>query len=80
MFGIETQREFADLLGYEQATISRFESGLRLSAEAIERIRTLALSRGIEWDDKWLFETPDIPDEDGSTPRRRSKGTGAVAA
>lgn len=59
VFGISSQQEFASLLGYEQATVSRFESGARrLSIDCQERIRTLARSRGIKWDNNWFFEVP----------------------
>lgn len=77
VFGIKTQAAFAELLGYEQATISRFETGLRLSAEAQERIRALARARGIAWDNNWFWS---VPDDSGGAPRSRPRlATRAVA-
>lgn len=58
VFGIRTQREFAEALGYEQATISRFESGLQFSSEAQKRIRDLAAARCVSWDNNWFFAVP----------------------
>lgn len=60
VFGIQTQREFASLLQYEQATISRFENGVPFSSEAQRRIRTLAQLRKIDWDNNWFFEVPPV--------------------
>jgi transcriptional regulator with XRE-family HTH domain len=58
VFGIQTQEEFASLLDYEQATISRFENGVPFSSEAQRRIRMLAEMRKIDWDNNWFFEVP----------------------
>jgi transcriptional regulator with XRE-family HTH domain len=58
VFGFATQAEFAQALGYEQATISRFERGMPFSSEAQKRIRELAQRRGIKWDNNWFFEAP----------------------
>ncbi|MFZ4807511.1 MAG: hypothetical protein ACOYLQ_09660 [Hyphomicrobiaceae bacterium] len=58
VFGFRTQQEFADALGYEQATVSRFENGHPFSAEAQRRIRCFAQSRGVNWDNNWFFEVP----------------------
>ena len=59
VFGVKTQDEFAQLLGYQQATISRFETGEQpLSTKAQERIRQLARRKRIEWDNNWFFEVP----------------------
>lgn len=58
IFRFGTQREFAEALGYEQATISRFESGLAFSSVAQLRIRKLAAERGIRWNNNWFFEVP----------------------
>lgn len=58
IFGFRTQQEFADALGYEQATISRWESGeIEMSRKAMDRIRDLAAQRGIRWDNNWFFVT-----------------------
>ena len=59
VFAVGTQHEFADMLGYEQAHISRFENGLPISRVAQDRIRELAKARDIEWDNNWFFEVPD---------------------
>ena len=59
VFGIETQTEFARLLGYEQPQMSRFENGAPFSSEAQSRIRRLATERGIDWDNNWFFEVPE---------------------
>lgn len=58
VFAVRTQHEFADLLGYEQPTISRFENGLPFSAEAQKRIRDLASKRKVRWDNNWFFDVP----------------------
>ena len=59
VFGIKTQKAFAELLGFEQATISRFECGTRpLTREAQDRIRAAAKKRRIKWDNNWFFEVP----------------------
>lgn len=59
VFNVETQEEFARLLGYRQATISRFETGeQKLSTKAQERIRKLALKKRLPWDNNWFFEVP----------------------
>jgi len=59
IFCVRTQSQFAELLGYTQETISKFETGSeRLSAEAQERIRNLAQAKKIAWDNNWFFEIP----------------------
>jgi transcriptional regulator with XRE-family HTH domain len=59
VFGVKTQKAFGELLGYDQATISRFESGARrLNVEAQHRIRAAAKKRRINWNDTWFFEAP----------------------
>jgi len=72
VFGIRTQSEFADLLGYEQATVSRFENGMPFSSGAMKRIRELAAKRAIKWDNNWFFEAP--------KPSRPCRRTGKSAA
>jgi transcriptional regulator with XRE-family HTH domain len=59
VFGVETQREWAKMLGYRQPTISRYETGQPLSSKAQDRIRRLARKRRIEWDNNWFFEIPE---------------------
>lgn len=61
VFGELTQSAFGALLGYSQAHIHRWESGEKISREGQERIRALARTRGIDWDDKWFFEVPEDP-------------------
>jgi len=60
VFGVPTQTEFGKMLGYTQATISRFETGCaRFSLEAMGKIRKLADDRGIDLDHRWFFEVPE---------------------
>lgn len=49
------------MIDYEQATISRFESGMPFSASAQRRIRDLAAKKGIDWDNNWFFDVPNSP-------------------
>jgi transcriptional regulator with XRE-family HTH domain len=59
VFGLDSQYVFADILGYKQATISRFETGVApISAGAQRRIRQAAKDRGLKWDNNWFFEVP----------------------
>ncbi|MCF6200148.1 MAG: helix-turn-helix domain-containing protein [Hyphomicrobiaceae bacterium] len=60
IFKISTQSEFADLLGYRQATISRFENGMAISSGAQGRIREKAKEMNIPWDNNWFFVIPDM--------------------
>lgn len=60
VFGISSQRAFAELIHYSQAQVSRFENGSRqLSRDAQERIRSAAKRRRLKWNDQWFFEVPD---------------------
>jgi transcriptional regulator with XRE-family HTH domain len=59
VFGIPTQAEFARLLNYTQATISRFETGEIVAGRDFqERVRALARERKVRWNDRWFFEVP----------------------
>lgn len=58
VFGFHSQEEFAEALGYTQASISRFESGEAFSSAAQKKIRDLAAARGVAWDNNWFFEAP----------------------
>lgn len=59
VFGVPTQKEFAELLGVKQASISRWETGENgPSKAAIARMKALAERRRIKWDYKWVFEVP----------------------
>jgi transcriptional regulator with XRE-family HTH domain len=56
-----TQTEFASLAGVGQASVSRWENGVAPSLEEMAAIRRAAADRGLEWDDRWFFESP--PDQ-----------------
>lgn len=74
VFRIHTQSEFARLLAYTQATISRIESGdMDIGPEYQRRVRRLASDRGIEWSDSWFFEVPKP-----KRPSRRAESRHAV--
>lgn len=52
-----SQAEFAVAAGVSQPTVSRWERGeLSPSLDEMRRIRDLAKTRGVDWDDSWLFE------------------------
>lgn len=59
-----TQQDFAKIAGVTQAAISNWEkeSAPMPSLKEIRAIRSAALSRGLDWNDSFLFQ-PDIPDE-----------------
>jgi transcriptional regulator with XRE-family HTH domain len=54
-----TQAEFAALAGVTQASVSRWERGVAPSLDEMRAIRQAADDRGISWDDKFFFETPE---------------------
>lgn len=58
VFGV-TQAEFAALAGVTQASVSRWENGVSPSLDEMKAIRSAAESRGVEWDDRFFFETPE---------------------
>lgn len=59
-----SQAAFAEVAGTSQATVSRWEKGeLEPSREQLQRIREEAGRRGIQWDDRWFFETPPLAPE-----------------
>jgi transcriptional regulator with XRE-family HTH domain len=53
-----TQTEFASLAGVGQASVSRWENGVEPSRDEMAAIRQAAVDRGLEWDDRWFFESP----------------------
>lgn len=56
------QAAFAEIAGVTQPTVSRWEHGYwEPSREELERIRSEAMNRGLEWDDSWLFDGPPVP-------------------
>lgn len=60
VFGVESQDEFARLLNYSQAQVSRFETGERkMSTECQERIIALAGKQKRPFDANWFFAVPD---------------------
>lgn len=59
IFGL-TQREFAEVAGVTQASVSRWENGTAPSHPEMQAIRDAAIGRGIPWDDRWFFETPAV--------------------
>lgn len=55
-----TQSEFAALAGVTQASVSRWEKGVAPSLDEMRAIRSAAEERGLPWDDKFFFETPEV--------------------
>jgi transcriptional regulator with XRE-family HTH domain len=54
-----SQTAFGEIAGTTQASVSRWEQGTQEPSQyEMERIRNEAAFRGIEWDDRWFFETP----------------------
>ena len=54
-----SQTTFGEIAGTTQASVSRWEQGIQEPSQSeMERIRNEAALRGIEWDDRWFFETP----------------------
>lgn len=52
-----TQVEFAALIGVTQASVSRWERDVSPSLDDMRKIRLAAAERGIDWDDRWFFQT-----------------------
>ncbi len=58
VFGL-SQTDFAVIAGSTQASVSRWESGaLEPSRDELDRIRSEAKNRGIDWDDRLFFDVP----------------------
>ena len=54
-----TQAEMAQIAGAGQAAVSRWENNATFPTRAqLERIRSEAMTRGLDWDDSWFFEIP----------------------
>lgn len=53
-----TQKDFSEVAGVRQSTISRWENGVPLSHREMTAIREAAAERGLPWDDRWFFEAP----------------------
>lgn len=59
-----TQAAFAEIAGATQPTVCRWESGeLEPGRDNLEKIRNAALQRGLDWNDRFFFEVPTLPDE-----------------
>lgn len=61
-----TQAPFAVIAGVSQPTVSRWEApdnaGSEPSRDEMDRIRSAAKTRGLDWNDSWFFQT--FPDEE----------------
>jgi transcriptional regulator with XRE-family HTH domain len=54
-----SQTAFAEIAGTTQASVSRWEQGAQEPSQSeMERIRSEAVLRGIDWDDRFFFEAP----------------------
>lgn len=75
-----TQAEFAAIAGVTQATVSRWENGIAPSLDEMQAIRMAAMERQIDWDDRWFFEPPLIPEGPAAADLPISESTLAEAA
>lgn len=58
VFGCETQKAFADLVGTSQASVSRWELWGRIPGHKQPVIKEAAAKSGLPWDDRWFFTAP----------------------
>jgi len=64
-----TQAEFAAIAGVTQATVSRWEDDDENSMPSLaemKAIRAEAMVRRKRWSDRWFFEAPSRPVEQGT--------------
>lgn len=58
-----SQKQFADIAGTTQGTVSRWETGeMNPDLAQLGKIRAYALDLGKEWRDEWLFTAPSSDD------------------
>jgi len=58
-----SQADFGAIAGTTQASVSRWEKGeLEPRRSEMDKIRSEAISRGLEWNDRLFFETPTTPE------------------
>jgi predicted transcriptional regulator len=66
-----TQKQFAEIAGVSQASVSRWEDGaLFPSSDEMARIREFAITSRKPWNDSWFFEAPNLV----NTARRLRRG------
>jgi transcriptional regulator with XRE-family HTH domain len=54
-----SQAELATIARVSQGTVSKWEAGqLEPNRQELDRIRAVAIARGISWDDSWFFVAP----------------------